>query len=126
VKDRDVASAVVGASGERIRRSVVVADHLERLDGVLPDEDVNVVDEEEAAGKPLVGVGTRNGYRRISDDVAISAPSANQRPEMLDFWTWLCHCCVLSRSSQYSDWGQRGDLSWCDTAVSEEPTRAEG
>jgi hypothetical protein len=37
----------------------VVADDLDRLDLLVPDEDVDVVDEEEAAGKPLVDVRCR-------------------------------------------------------------------
>jgi len=89
VKDRDVALVVVGVSGERIRRSVEVADHLECLDGLLPDDDVNVVDEKEAAGKPLVDVGTRDRYRGVGDDMAIGAPPGHQCPETLDFRTWL-------------------------------------
>jgi hypothetical protein len=68
--DGDVAQVVVGAGGERIGGRVILADELQRLDPLLPDHHVNVVDQEEAASKPLVHIGSRDGDRNLAHDVA--------------------------------------------------------
>jgi hypothetical protein len=57
---------------------------LQRLDLLVPDHDVDVVEEEEAAGEPLVAVGAGDRDRRIAHDVTLGAPPAHQGPQALD------------------------------------------
>jgi hypothetical protein len=47
-----------------------------------PDHDVDVVDEEEAAGEPLVGAGDRD--RILAHDVTLRPPPAHQGTQALD------------------------------------------
>jgi hypothetical protein len=65
---RDVAQVVVGTGGERVGRRVILADQLQRLDRLVPDHHIDVVDQEEAAGKPLVHIGAGDRDRRIAHD----------------------------------------------------------
>jgi hypothetical protein len=79
MQDRDVALVVIGAAGERIS-SRVVFDELNRLDSLIPDHDVDVVDKEEAAREPFVNVGSGDRDRNLANDVALGPPSATSAP----------------------------------------------
>ena len=82
---------------------VVFADELDRLDRLLPDHDVDVVDKEEAAREPFVDVGSGDRDWNLAHDVALGPPSAHQCAEALDLWAgrwsagWGCR--VIRASS---------------------------
>src|SRR4029453_11391452 len=69
---------VVGAGGEGAGGRVVLADELQRLDRLVPDHHVDVGDQEEAAGKPLVAVGAGDRDRLVAHNAAFGPPSAHQ------------------------------------------------
>jgi hypothetical protein len=83
VQDRDVTLVVIGAACERISCRVVF-DELDRLDSLIPDHDVDVVDKEETARKPFIDVGADDRDRNLANDVALGPPSAHQCAETLD------------------------------------------
>jgi hypothetical protein len=56
----------------------------QRLDLLMADHHVDVVDEEEAAGKPLVDVSAGDRDRRVAHDVTLGSPPAHQGIQALE------------------------------------------
>jgi hypothetical protein len=79
MQDRDFTLVVIGAACELIS-SRVVFDELDRLDSLIANHDVDVVDKEEAAREPFVNVGSGDRDRNLANDVALGPPSATSAP----------------------------------------------
>lgn len=80
----------------RVGCQVVLADDLNRLDRLLPDHHVDVVDEDVAAGEPLVQVGALDRDGSPTQDVTFGPPPAHQGAETLDLRA--PECCSAGRS----------------------------